>query len=285
MQPGQAARGQGCSLQVGSSTSLCLRDPWSSKDRVSPTLLEGCHSRLDPAFSCLNRFLPHWEHEKKQKGSMCPHALKLGWEQITAILPSLCQICATQENDHVSRANVLHTHQPTSSLKQPYWMGFLVIIIINKLLHLQSTSSLLSALLQITCILTSFYAEGRVETLLQMVCQHTHTCTGCHKLSIAKACRFSVGNVAWVLPLHHLCPSRTNLPTLVMAWPVHYRLLTRRRSNGTTFLNSKFSLSKALTKSILFDLAILLLRFFLRNDFLHVREHLNSKKFIPVLVE
>lgn len=47
-----------------------------------------------------------------------------GWEQITAILPSLYQICATQENDHVSRANVLHTHQPLHPWNSPTGWDF-----------------------------------------------------------------------------------------------------------------------------------------------------------------
>lgn len=54
----QASRGQGCSPQEDSCTSLALGTHGLARTEVSPSGPEDCHSRLDPSFSCLNRFPP-----------------------------------------------------------------------------------------------------------------------------------------------------------------------------------------------------------------------------------
>lgn len=104
-----------------------LRTQGLSRTEVSPSLPEDCHSRLDPSCSCLNRFPPHWKDEKKWRGNKCPHALglrrvRIKYRNSPKLVSQVCaSSCVTQENDYLSRAYVLDTHQPFHPWNSPVW--------------------------------------------------------------------------------------------------------------------------------------------------------------------
>lgn len=101
--------------------------PEGSKAYQGQRCLLPCQNPVTPGWSlisCLSRFRPHWKQEKRESEA-CPHALALEWMRIKyrnspkIVFQVYARFCVTQENDYLSRAKVLYTHQPISSWKQP----------------------------------------------------------------------------------------------------------------------------------------------------------------------